>query len=189
MTDDHLFTGIKNGNRRAEAAFYKLHYRMIEKMVLANNGSPEDAKDIYQETIMTVFSRIKNGELDCRTASLKTFLFAVANNKWKYHLREVKKIPVTSLGDEYQIIFPDEKECSIEQEERYRKAAIALEMIDDLCVRIIKAFYLDKMNMKKMAAEFGYKDENGMKKRKSLCMKAARQNLILINRKKYEGLF
>jgi hypothetical protein len=56
-------------------------------------------------------------------------------------------------------------------------------MIDELCGQIIRSFYLENMNMKSMASKFGYKDENSMKKRKSLCIKAVRQNLISINHK------
>jgi RNA polymerase sigma factor (sigma-70 family) len=179
MTDDQYIAGIKQDLRQIEAAFYKLHYGMVEKMVLANSGSLHDAKDLYQESILAVFSKIKKGELDNRTASLKTFLYSVAWNKWKYHLREVKKVHMMVLEGDHPLI--DDKYESNEMEEKHRKVEIALEMIDELCERIIKAFYLEKMTMKSMASKFGYKDENSMKKRKSLCMSAVRQNLMSID--------
>ncbi len=189
MTDQEFIDGIKREDKKIECRFYALHYPMVEKMILQNNGSPEDAKDIYQDAIVTVFFKIKKEALDQRTASLKTYVYSVARNKWLYHLRENRKVAMIALTDTYHELVED-NELKFEEEEKHKKAAQALEMINELCVKIIKAFYFEKMTMAKMASKFGYKDENSMKKRKSLCMKAARENLILITKRNYnEKLF
>lgn len=189
MTDPEFIAGIKREDTKIESRFYSLHYPMVEKMILQNNGSPEDAKDIYQEAIVTVFFKIKKGKLDQKTASLKTFVYSVARKKWLYHLRKNRKMTMTALTDSYHELVEDTDSKFLE-EEKHQKVARALEMINELCVKIIKAFYYEKMSMKRMAAKFGYKDENSMKKRKSLCMKAARENLVLINKRNYnERLF
>ncbi len=181
MTDDQFIDGIKIGDRKVESVFYKLHYHMVKSIVQQNSGTSDDAKDIYQESILAVFYKIRRGELDHRSASLKTYLYSVAKNKWNYHLREIKKVDMIVLDGEYSFAeVNDEKQVL---EDRHNRVEMALDMIDELCVNIIKAYYLEKMNMKNMAVRFGYKDENSMKKRKSLCLKAARQNLISVNKK------
>ncbi|MGK7393290.1 MAG: RNA polymerase sigma factor [Candidatus Cyclobacteriaceae bacterium M3_2C_046] len=184
MDDAGFVAGIKQGDPKIESQFYRLHYATVENYILKNSGSPEDARDIYQEAVVVVFHKIKKGQLNHRTASLSTFIFAVAKNKWLYQLRKDKKteevaVPVDSVSH-----FQEPEEHHLEQEEQFRQLETVLGMINELCLKIILAFYIEKMSIKQMTQKFEYKDENGMKKRKSLCMKTARENLLIIRKQR-----
>lgn len=125
MTDPEFINGIKREDKKIESRFYALHYPMVEKMILQNNGSPEDAKDIYQETIISVFFKIKKEALDNMTASLKTFVYSVARNKWLYHLRENRKVAMIALTDTYHELTEDD-DLKFQEEEKHQKVSRAL---------------------------------------------------------------
>jgi RNA polymerase sigma factor (sigma-70 family) len=67
---------------------YVVHYLsdrylpMIRLMVTQLGGSPEDAKDIFQEGLMIMLEKIDNNEF-ALTCKFKTFLYCVCENLWK----------------------------------------------------------------------------------------------------------
>jgi RNA polymerase sigma factor (sigma-70 family) len=67
---------------------YVVHYLsdrylpMIRLMVTQLGGSPEDAKDIFQEGLMIMLEKIDNKEF-ALTCKFKTFLYCVCENLWK----------------------------------------------------------------------------------------------------------
>jgi len=67
---------------------YVVHYLsdrylpMIRLMVIQLGGTPEDAKDIFQEGLMIMLEKIDNKEF-ALTCKFKTFLYCVCENLWK----------------------------------------------------------------------------------------------------------
>jgi RNA polymerase sigma factor (sigma-70 family) len=55
---------------------------MIRLMVTQLGGSPEDAKDIFQEGLLIMLEKIDNKEF-ALTCKFKTFLYCVCENLWK----------------------------------------------------------------------------------------------------------
>ncbi|HAK28948.1 MAG TPA: RNA polymerase subunit sigma-70, partial [Sphingobacterium sp.] len=49
--DEQIIEGIKDGNSLAIDAIYKRYYPSISHMILQNNGSEDEAKDIFQEAV------------------------------------------------------------------------------------------------------------------------------------------
>jgi len=71
-------------NRQSYVVHY-LSYRylpMIRLMVAQLGGTPEDAKDIFQEGLMIMIEKIDNNEF-ALTCKFKTFLYCVCENLWK----------------------------------------------------------------------------------------------------------
>jgi RNA polymerase sigma factor (sigma-70 family) len=67
---------------------YVVHYLsdrylpMIRLMVTQLGGTPDDAKDIFQEGLMIMLEKIDNKEF-ALTCKFKTFLYCVCENLWK----------------------------------------------------------------------------------------------------------
>jgi DNA-directed RNA polymerase specialized sigma24 family protein len=59
----------------------------MRTFVLRNNGSEEEAQDIFQNAVVTVYNLAKRGKLDL-TVKFNTFLLAVGNRMW---LRQLKR--------------------------------------------------------------------------------------------------
>ncbi|HOU02663.1 MAG TPA: sigma-70 family RNA polymerase sigma factor [Bacteroidales bacterium] len=55
---------------------------MIRLMVTRSGGSSEDAKDIFQESLIIILEKIDSGEFTL-TCKFMTFLYCVCDNLWK----------------------------------------------------------------------------------------------------------
>ena len=81
FSDEALLAGIRNEDEAALAYLYKQHYPMVLHFVQNNNGTDDEAKDIYQEAIIIFYEKIKEGtlELNCQ---IKTYLYSVCRRLW-----------------------------------------------------------------------------------------------------------
>ena len=52
FSDEALLAGIRNEDEAALSYLYKDHFPMILHFVQNNNGSDDEAKDIYQEAVI-----------------------------------------------------------------------------------------------------------------------------------------
>ena len=81
FSDEALLAGIRNEDEAALSYLYKDHFPMILHFVQNNNGSDDEAKDIYQEAVIIFYEKIRDGglELNCQ---IKTYLYSVCRRLW-----------------------------------------------------------------------------------------------------------
>ena len=73
------------------------------KMVLKNNGTEEEAQDIYQDALIVFWEKVVKDELTL-TAKISTYLYSICYNLW---LKEL---------DRKRRLSHEEKDTSIQQE-------------------------------------------------------------------------
>lgn len=93
-TDNALIKGIRNHESPVLQYVYDTYYPIIEGYILHNQGSREQARDIFQEAMIVVYNRIKTDQLQL-TCKFGTYLYAICKNMWvqerkKYLLRKQK---------------------------------------------------------------------------------------------------
>jgi DNA-directed RNA polymerase specialized sigma24 family protein len=54
-----LLQGLAKNDRKAIESIYKDNYNMVQALVIKNNGTSEDAKDIFQEAMIVLFEKAK----------------------------------------------------------------------------------------------------------------------------------
>ena len=96
-----IVESIKRGDDASALDYlYNQPLKKIRKYILSNNGTREDANDIFQDTVIVLFNQIKkekyNVDLD-----LDGFLFVVARNLWVDKVRKEKKRSVKDFSQEY----------------------------------------------------------------------------------------
>ena len=64
-TDSEIVFGILNNSENAIKRLYVAYFPMVMQLILNNNVTPDDAKDIYQEAIIVLYNKIKKGDLHC----------------------------------------------------------------------------------------------------------------------------
>lgn len=176
LTDDEILSHFQSGSPALqEAAFrqiYREYYGMVESLVVKNNGSPELAKDVFQDGLIVFFNKAKLGDLRL-TSSLKTYLYSICRNLWLMQLRRSKRevaiedapahVPIEM--DFFQTLVVDEKQKIIVQ---------LLEKMGEECQKILELFYYRHMNMVKIMEAFGLGSEQAAKNKKSQCLKKLR---------------
>src|SRR5712671_36527 len=88
--DEMIIEGIRLSNDKALNLLYKKYYSMIKNYVLTNNGTQDDAADVFQECVIIFYEKIKIGNF-ALTSTIKTYLFSMCKNNWLNKLRQMKK--------------------------------------------------------------------------------------------------
>ena len=104
LFDNNLLKGLAEGDRKTIELIYKHHFNMIQSLVINNSGTPDDAKDVFQEALIVLYEKVRLGtfELNCQ---LKTYLYSVCKRLWlkrlqqssRYFISEIETEPTVSI--------------------------------------------------------------------------------------------
>lgn len=134
--------------------------------------SPNEAVEVFQDAVVTLYDNVVLGKLTQLTAGIKTYLYAIAKNKVRE--RQRKKNRVAYVGeDTYRLdssveMYDDEQD---EQAGAIARAQAALVKLGDPCKSILQLFYYQELNMAGIAERLGYKNTDTVKNQKYKCLK------------------
>ena len=168
FTVEEIIEGIKARDNSVLQYVYKNHYPSIHHFIISNSGSPDDAKDIFQESIIVIYRKVKEQKHFMLSSTFKTFIYSIARNLWLKHLRAIKyegqKIQdqqgYMELKDEPFKVSNDDLKMSLYQ--KYFK------QLPEDCQNILKLTARD-IPQKEIAQAMNFKSENYVKKRKHNC--------------------
>lgn len=169
--DARILAGIRNGDEEALLELYRANRKPVTALVTRNSGTADDAEDVLQEAIVTLWERVRADKF-AYTARLGTFLYATARNIWLRRLARARREPLaapeigeTGSGD------PDPLESMAEGEE----ASIvrnAVERLGDPCRRLLLLYYWEERTMEEIAAALGFVNADTAKSKKYQCKRA-----------------
>lgn len=163
-----LLKGLAKNDKKATETIYRSNFNVIQAMILNNNGDEDDAKDIFQESMVVLFekSRLADFELTC---SIKTFLYSVARRLWLKKLASNNK--TISHHEEIDIVSVDEDlEVHEKKDAEYELMQQSISKLGEPCKSILEAFYFKKQNMQEIAENFGYTNAENAKNQKYKCL-------------------
>ncbi len=178
---------IKNGNETVLVELYKLYRNEFISWSFKNYTlNKEDAKDIFQETIIAFYNNIKSGQLTEFTSDVKTYLFAIGKFKIINFLKKKQRLVTFSDFDLLKVEEPINNEMLDKEENEFIKATVKKylnEQCED-CKKVLELYYFKDLDMKTIADEMGYKNADVAKKKKYECFKKlaemVRKNLIVL---------
>lgn len=168
-TDSEDILGILNNSQDTLKRIYKAHFPMVLQMVLNNNGSDADAKDVYQESIIILYNKVKAGDFEL-TSKLKTYIYSVCRHIWlkKLSKRNNKECELKEVHD----VVPIEND--VEHHElrdlQFDKMEESLLMLGEPCRTIIQDFYMQNKSMQEICEKFGYTNAENAKTQKYKCL-------------------
>lgn len=162
---------------------YKKYYPMALSIVYQNNGTEEEAIDVFQESIISFYESIRNN-IFRGDSTINTYLYSTIRNQWMTRLKKNKRI-INLEGDsaEFHNIIEEKQMNRIELKARIEKI---LDQIGESCKRILINYYFENCSMKDIMQIMGFGSEKSAKTQKYKCM----QKLIeLVNANpKYRNL-
>lgn len=153
---------------------------MVLQLIINNNGSEHDAKDIYQESIIILHDKIKSGDFEL-TSKLKTFLYSVCRRLW------LKKLSHKSRFSEdikdYEDYFPVEPDLAQheEKDQQFLLMNSALTQLGEPCKTIIEDFYINNKSMQEICEKFGYTNADNAKTQKYKCLQRLKKLFFNLN--------
>lgn len=169
LYEQGLLNGLAEGDKRTIEIIYKDHYNMIQSLIINNNGSADDAKDIFQEALIVLYEKVRSGsfELNCQ---LKTYLYSVSKRLWLKRLSINTRF--VSAAEDLEPTFPvdDEVEAHEKRDAEFDMMEKAIASLGEPCKSLLEAYYLKKQNMQVIAAAFGYTNADNAKNQKYKCL-------------------
>lgn len=163
-----LLQGLARNDKKAIETIYKDNYSIIQALVVNNNGTAEDAKDIFQEAMIVLYEKAQSGnfELNCR---IKTFMYSVGKRLWLKKLMQQNKFLVSEGHDEV-VSIDEEVEEHAKRNIEFEMMEQAMRGLGEPCKSLLEAFYIQKKSMQEIAASFGYINTETAKNQKYKCL-------------------
>ncbi|MFT5640620.1 MAG: RNA polymerase sigma factor (sigma-70 family) [Cyclobacteriaceae bacterium] len=162
MKDKEILEKIKKGDETALDFLYTKYYKMMTNLVLKNNGTEEEAKDVYQEALLAFWKKAVSGKL-VMTSKISTYLYSICLNQWRKELDRKNKMSREEVdGEEYQ--GHDEKE-------RLKIVMNCIDELGDVCKRILTYYYFDGLSMNDIAKNLNFANTDTAKTKKYKCKK------------------
>jgi RNA polymerase sigma factor (sigma-70 family) len=164
-----LLQGLARSDKKAIESIYKSHYNMVQSLILNNNGSAEDAKDIFQETMIVLYKKARAGdfELNCQ---IKTYLYSVSRRLWLKRLQQMNRFAPALQDVENTIPVEEEMEQHEKSNEEFQAMEKAIGHLGEPCKSLLEAYYFQKKSMHEIAAGFGYTNADNAKNQKYKCL-------------------
>lgn len=169
INEQILLRGLVNNDSKAIESIYKENYNMIQAFILNNNGTYDDARDIFQEAMITLYEKAKS-ESFVLTCQIKTYIYSVCRRLWLKRLQQMGRY--ISAGENVEETVPVEDDIEI-HEKRNAEFAImerAMGSLGEPCKSLLDAYYVQKKGMTEIAAEFGYTNADNAKNQKYKCL-------------------
>lgn len=159
---------LKGENNAAFELLYKDHFRMVNRFVTNNKGRTDDAEDIFQDTMLVFLEKLRQDDF-ILTASIKTYIMAIAKNLWLKRLRtSYKEIEFT---DSFDNKFFEEISLAIEHEKTYwEKLRSYLPLITIHCQKIIDDIFFQEKQIAQIQKEYGYSTKHNAQNQKHKCV-------------------
>lgn len=170
-TDQELavLKAIGNNEKAAIEAVYKENFSLIQHFVVSNNGSEDDARDVFQEAMMVLYEKSRNPDFEL-TCQIKTYLYSVSRRLWLKKLQQSRRIE--SQVENFDRVVPVEEDLEEHEKlnQQYLIMRTAMGKIGEPCKSLIEAFYVHRKNMHEIAGYFGYTNADNAKNQKYKCL-------------------
>jgi len=174
LTDDELLTGLANGSDDALTQLYRRYFPMVLHLITTNNGNEDDAKDIYQETLVVLYEKVRAGSFDLHS-QLKTYIYAVSRRLWLKQLAQKSRYMVRDIDvDATDATAAGQVgDDLVDHEERNRQFELMGESLGRLgepCRTLLEDFYIRHLSMQDITEKFGYTNADNAKTQKYKCL-------------------
>ncbi len=170
-----LLNGLKENDKQSIDFIYESCFPMVRNLVQKNNGSLENAEDLFQEAIIVLYQNLLSRKDFFLTCSISTYLYEVSRRLWLKHLnKNGKTIHIDNTTTDFLVEKIVDVKPDIEEHEQFdsrlQNLQTAMGKLGEPCSSILKAYYNDNKSMHDIATIFGYTNEDSAKNQKYKCL-------------------
>lgn len=170
LTLGQIIEGIRNRDNRILTIIYKEIFPVVRYYVTSNGGSQEDAKDVFQESIIVAFKQISKNSFQLKTG-FEAYLYGISRLVWLKILRNrsIHDRNIVKIEEPEESYMPADKLVEEDIEMRlFRKYFLKLAPECQKVLRLIS----DGLSYEEIAQEMGYKSEKIVRNKKYKCKEA-----------------
>lgn len=164
-----LLQGLARNDKKAVETIYRDNYTMVQSLIINNNGSSDDARDVFQEAMIVLYEKARSGsfELHCQ---IKTYVYSVSRRIWLKRLQQSRRFTGEITGTETVVAVDEDIDEHVKRDMEFDMMAKAITGLGEPCKSLLEAFYIQKKNMQEIAGEFGYTNAENAKTQKYKCL-------------------
>jgi len=167
FTDQQLIEGLKKRDNHVVQFIVEEYLPLIEYAIERVGGNTEEAKDIFQEALIIIITKIDKGEF-VLSAKFSTYLYAVSKNLWMYQQKKYKAAMKYHKNYVGEISKPHFTE-SYDRELKQKAFKHYFKQLSKTCQKILKLYWLE-LPEQEIAQKLG-KKEGYIRLGKSRCKK------------------
>lgn len=152
FTDSEIIECLRNRDSYVVGYLSDRYLPMVRIMVMNLGGTPEDARDIFQEGLMILLERIddRNFTLTCK---FRTLLYCISENLWKSVIRQRHRAAIylnRKVDNESETDFTDRIDDTTYRE-IFRRAFDSIESTGKSILRL----YWEENSLQEVATKLG----------------------------------
>ena len=150
--------GFGRGRDMADMEQYINEYgKAVYSYCVYLTGDRDAADDLYQQTFLTVFEKVRDGREIDADRNPKSYLLTVATNLWNNQRRKYlwrrKKVDVDTFRDVSELEVPEEG-LSVEdaaiKNEKLQEVRLAVQNLPDKYRVVILMFYMEELSVEEI---------------------------------------
>jgi RNA polymerase sigma factor (sigma-70 family) len=169
-SNEEILRGILKNNSLILRFIYKTYFHKVHAFVTSNSGNNEEANDIFQESVIVMYRKLKEGSLVLNDCTFETYIISVSRFLWIRQLHKKKgdiiKFEDVNCYDEE--LVDDDLTDLIRKNEKYKLFQDHFQTMSKDCQTILQLFF-EKVPIKTITEIMGYSSESYTKKRKHQC--------------------
>lgn len=154
--DQNYIDALLHNNPAVQQELYDRFFGKIKKMVLDNNGTPQDATDVMQDALLAIYYRAKKSPL-LITNSFEALLYVVCRNKWLKELGK-RKVAQETIDEQNNTTHEEDSISLLEEYLLHREREnLILEKLNNMkegCRKLLQLCWSGK-SMHEVAAILG----------------------------------
>lgn len=179
LKDKEIVEGIRQGENKILLYVYTKYYRLVESIVLANYGTTDNARDLFQEVIFAIYNNISAEDFVLKK-NFEAYLFAITKHKWHAILNKRSKQYSLNFKKNVKDVFDNNEHDKPEEEiinlKKYKLISKHINKLDTKCRNIIKQT-LKGNGAAEIANKLGFANPGSVRAKRSECMNRLRQNV------------
>lgn len=168
MKDHDYIKGLITNDKAILDLIYRNFSTKIQQFVIRRGGSVEDAKDVFQDALMVIYTKAQEPDFEI-TNQFQSYLYGVCRFIYDRKRKKKSNNNVT-ISDHERLIDEQNIEKDILQRERYKVYQYNFKKLGEFCQKLLRLFYA-KESMESIAEQLALKNEHTARTRKYRCQK------------------
>lgn len=170
-SDQRILAQLRANQPAGFTFLYQHSYPVVEQYVLRNQGTSDEAKDVFQDTLLILLTTMREPDFYL-TAALSTYVFAISKHLWLRHLKRedrYTRIPLENLTE----TVADESVSAAASPATLVGAILT--SITARCLALLTALFFLKKPIDSLVGADGYTNRHTAQNQKYKCLEQARK--------------
>lgn len=163
-----LLNSLLSGDSKGILEIYNSVFPSVSKYISINNGTQEDAEDIFQKSLLLISAKVKVKNYQ-PIKNFEWYLFGICKNLWLKELKFRKKWVTKPINEElYSESSSKLSALTILDNDRWELYMRNFDFLSDNCKKVLSLFLMKKP-YSEIAKTLGYNSESVVRQRVFKC--------------------